>query len=502
MVLPIRNESDDATARLAFIRSELQALTEEQVNMDTARDYFDGYQELVYTTEAFEETFGDAFDQFRENWCKVIINAVNNRTKLLGFNFDDDEDFALAKDVWDIFRDNEIGVQQRDHHEGILVEDRAFVIVWPDDEKGATIDWQPGQLCRVRYNPDNRTKADWAVKRWTDEDGQVYVTVYTPESVFKYVERAPSQSTDRPSSMSALTEVPSVGTVANLAPRRVRGESWPLDNPFNPLIPVVEFNNSSYQSELSDAMPQQDALNATLVDMMLAGKFQAMSQRYMVSRPVEPEGGWNAGPGEMWQIPPMFDEDGKLVETKIGEFSVTSPESYIRTINHYLQAIANTSSTPVRLFLQDDRGGRGDAPSGESLLVEDKPLNDKVGDKHDRWGPRWVDVAKLVIMAAPDRIATPIPDFLRAEADWQDPRHDFRMSLISEASAMVTMGIPVQFAVEHLSLRPEELKRLLEMIEQEKADKEAKEEEQFNRQQQLALTSGSSDSSSDSSTDT
>ena len=463
--------NDESVARDAVMRSELKALTEEQVAMDLYRSYFDGEQPLVYSTELFESVFGDAFVGFKDNWMKVIVNAAKNRLKLINFHFEDDEDGSRAKEIWRILRLNEWSVQQKDLHEGIMVEGRAFVIVWPDPTMGATVDWQPGQICRVFYDPDRRTKALWAVKRWTTETGEIFVTFYTPDAVFKYVDKKASSADKTPSSSSALSEVPGVGWFGNLQRREVAGEQWPLVNPFG-VVPVVEFNNTSYVSELVDAIPQQDALNKMLLDMIITGEYQAFRQRAIETMSASPEGGWKAGPGEIWAFKPSFDADGKHIPTQFHEFETSDPSMFMEPIEMWLGHMAHTSSTPGRYFIEGDSGGRGDAPSGEALLVDDKPLNDKVEEKQERLGPRYMEVARLI------GIATKMvgAETILGDAIWQDPRHDYRLSKLQEGAAMVDMGIPIEFAVKKIGFTPDEEVEILALIEVQKAELEAKEE--------------------------
>ena len=470
--------NEESIAQDALLRAELKALTEETIAMNKYRDYFEGDQALVYSTELFTQVFGTAFEGFSDNWVKVIINSVNDRLELLSFDFDKDEKFERSDEIWDVLRKNEINEQQIDLHEGVLIEGRAFIIVWPDDEIGATVDWQPGQICRVFYDPDRRTQALWAVRRWTTEHGEVYVTFYTPDAVVKFVDKnASSLSAKRPSSSSALTEIPGVGFFGNLVRRDVPDEAWPLPNPFG-RVPVVEFNNTSYRSEIKDAIPQQDALNKMLLDMLVTGEFQGFPQRAVETMSSEPEGGWASGPGEVWQFTPAFDSDGKHIPVQFFDFDVADPSTYMQPIAMWLQHMALTSSTPVRYFMQSDRGGRGDAPSGDSLLVDDKPLNDKVEAKQKRLGNRWMEVARLIGQAIEMEGAAT----MMGKAVWRDPRHDYRLSRLKEGFEMIQIGLPVEFVATQIGLTPAELKTVLEMIEVEKAEREAKEKAELDAQ--------------------
>ena len=156
-------------------------------------------------------------------------------------------------------------------------------------------------------------------------------------------------------------------------------------------------------------------------------------------------------------------------------FEAADPSTYMRPIEMWLQHMALTSATPVRYFMQSDRGGRGDSPSGDSLLVDDKPLNDKVDDKHDSWGPRWFDVAKLVAMS----IEISGAESMLGSAMWRDPRHDSRQSKLGEGKTMIEIGLPVEFVATQIGLQPDEVKLVLDGIEKAKAEAEAKEQERM-----------------------
>ncbi len=482
-IRPVSNAKD---VREALMRTELKALSTEQVDMDKYRSYFDGKQALVYTTALFKRVFGDAFEGFKDNWMKVIVNATNNRLELINFHFDlsDDEDEdelnkedldkaskKLAKRIWNVLRLNEFNVNQRDLHEGAMVEGRAFVIVWPDKDKGATVDWQPGQLCRVFYDPDERNKALWAVKRWSVEGGEIFVTFYKPDFVYKFVDTSRrNKLNEKASSSSALSEVADIGLFPNLDKREVEGEAWPLPNPYGK-IPVIEFNNTSFASDLEGAIPQQDALNKTLLDMMLTGEFQAFPHRILETNSSAPVDGWQVGPGQIMTIKPSTTPEGQHIPLGVHTFPAADPSTYMEPIGMWLQHMALTNSTPVRFFMKSDRGGRGDAESGEALLVDDKPLNDKVEEKQKRFGNRHLEVARFIAHS----LGVSDPFSLVGEAVWQDPRHDYRLSKLKEGLTMIEIGIPIEFVVQHLGFTPDETVELLAMIEKQKLELEAKE---------------------------
>jgi hypothetical protein len=491
MVLPIRGTQQLQTLiRDAVLRKELEDLTTRQQTFQQYRDYFDGEQPLAFSTELFQQIFGTAFEGFKDNWMRPIIDVVQDKLIMQGFKAEDKDNQDAVNAVWDVFRLNDIDEESFNLHEGGLVEGQSYMIVWPDEEFGATIDHQPGGLVRVRYDNDRRRQALWAVKRWQTDEGAIFVTIYTPDAAWKFVQQDENDANVEPSSTNAQQEIPGVGFISGLTPRDVPGEPFPLPHAFG-RVPVVEFNNVSYRSEIKDAIPQQDALNKSLLDLLVAGEFAAVPQKYIETMANAPVDGWKTGAGEVWHLKPAFDADGRPVPSQFGSFDTMDPGNFIKTIEMFLQHIAFTSRTPVRYFMQSDRGGRGDAPSGESLQVEDKPLNDKVARKQRIWGNRWLEVARLVSTVIED--GDPAA-FRLGETVWQDPRYDFRLAVIEEATAMINMGLPFKWVIRQMNLTQKEIDTIEELKEEEVEQQREQQREDLAMQQEFAPPDDDSDS--------
>ena len=294
MVLPLDDSltsiSSDNVTRQAVIRTEIENLIAELEGFKKFRDYYEGDQKLVFGTDKFQEVFGSAFEGFLDNWCPPVIGAVQNKLVIQGFNItgsviesddsddaDSDANTAITKKIWETAVRNDIDEQSDDVHNGALVESRSAMLVWPTGptEKylgTARLDWQPADLIRVRYDDDDYRKALWAIKRWSTPNGEVRVNVYYPNRLEKYTQAG--GDTQDPEAFGQRRNIPNAPPMANLERRLVEGESWPLKNPFGE-IPIVEFNNPR-GSELRDVIPQQDAINKVIVDMMIAGEYQAI----------------------------------------------------------------------------------------------------------------------------------------------------------------------------------------------------------------------------------
>ena len=471
----------ESIIRDAILRKELEELTNRQAAFKQFRDYFDGEQPLAFSTELFQKVFGSAFAGFKDNWMRPIVDVVQDKMLLEGFKAREDDAQSAIEKVWEAFLLNDIDEEMFNLHESALVEGQSFMIVWPDDELGVTIDHQPAGLVRVRYDNDRRRKALWALKRWQTDEGAIFVTIYTPTDAWKFVQRDENDANLQASSKNALLEIPNIGFVSGLTQRDVPDEPFPLPHSFGE-VPVVELNNPSYRSELKDAIPQQDALNKVLLDLLVATEFSAVPQKWIEMMGNEPVGGWKTGAGQVWHIKPGFDSDGKAVQAQAGEFTAASPDVFLKTIEMFLQHIAFTSRTPVRYFLQSDRGGRGDSPSGESLQVEDKPLNDKVARKQRQWGNRHVQVARLVST----QLDGVNPSVMRlAEPVWQDPRYDFRLAVLTEAVQMIAVGLPFKWVIRQMNLTQAEISEIEKLKEKELEEQRAEQKADLSMQKEF-----------------
>lgn len=466
------------TTDTALVRSLFEDLAKEQANLQKYRDYYNGEQKLVFGTTKFKEFF-PAFEGFEDNWCAVVVDAIAEKMKLLGIELDrpegvdpDSED-ERVKRIWNCFRLNNIDQQEIELTEGVFVEGRAAVIVWKDEKLGVRIDWQPAQTVMVRYSEDDWREVRIAMKRWVTPGGEIRVNIYDKEEVRKYVEGRDSTLPKPTSETGPLATIPDKSPTFSLQPRFVEGESWPLPHDFR-RVPVVEFRNKR-GSELSDVIPLQDAINYMIVSAFIAGEFAAVRQRVFFTHLKEPDGGWKNDPGRVWHLPPMQDPDGKVVHGEAYEFQPSELSQYRQIIEMVLQHLALSSKTPVRMFFKSDRGGRGDAPSGESELIEDEPLLDKAEDREVRLGNSWFEVARLVATGLG------ITEDLLGEMIWRDPRSKYRTALLDQAIKYANpkngLGLPIEWVVKQLALPPEDLLELQRlMLEQDAEEEQARQE--------------------------
>ena len=445
----VEGEVIDTEESEAILRSETQALAVDLPLFNLYRDYYDGDQLLSYGTDRFKEVFGESFDGLVSNWCGPVVDAVLDKLEVIGVNIPGAE--TLSNIIWERLRANDLDEEQEELHEGVLVEGRAYAIIWPDEELGVRFDWQPAQNVRIKYADDDDRVPVWAMKRWLTSSGVVRINLYFADRIEKW------QGINEPSNQSFIPEsLPNSG----LEIFRVPGEPWPLPNLIGE-VPVVEFSNRK-SSEIKGVIPLQDGVNYLLTSGFGAAEFNAMRQKVMLTNADEPVGGWSNTPGRVWHLPHVLDADGKPIESRIDEFSETTLDAYRQYIEMVLQHIALTSKTPVRMFFQSDRGGRGDAPSGDALRVEDQPLIDKAQSKQKRLGNSWYRVVRLAAKALARDATLTLPP---GEVIWQDLQADYRSALLEDAVKMKEVGVPYKFIIKKLGLTTKEVELLEELGE-------------------------------------
>lgn len=459
---PSRRLPPDEPLSHAILREEISRLNQRLPDMNKFRDYYEGEQTLVFGSEKFRQKYGEQFAGFKDNWTKPVVDSRVNRLRVEGLAINEALDSGvtaeldmtpeeLALQIWTVMARNNWDEQQDDLHQGALVEGRSYVIVWPDPILGARVHWNPGQNVIVRRTDDGESVA-WAVRRWLTPSDDIRVNLYLPDRIEKYREIRNASSQDQ--TRSHFTE-----TIADSSSAGFEFLSL-IDNPLGE-VPVVEFRHRS-GSLIKDVVAQQDAVNYLIITTLIGAGLSGWKQKVMMTNVNEPAGGWNNDPGVIWQLPHTYDPDGNAIDSKIGEFSATNLDQHVNVVQEVLRHIAATTSTPMRLFFHSDRGGRGDAPSGESQRVDDEPLIDSVEAIQRIFGNRHYEVFRLVAKAARLTSVTPFPV---GEPYWRNPQARHMSILLQDAVLMKDLGIPFDFYVEKLGLSPLEIRRIQTMRE-------------------------------------
>ena len=104
--------------------------------VDRLEKYYGGDQPLSFATEEWKKANASRYSGFSDNWCGTVVNAEAERLMPIGFT---GIDRGAQVSLWDELQRNEFDAQFSQGVVTSLTTGRAFVIVWPDDAGGATL---------------------------------------------------------------------------------------------------------------------------------------------------------------------------------------------------------------------------------------------------------------------------------------------------------------------------------------------------------------------------
>ncbi|MEQ9027555.1 MAG: phage portal protein [Aggregatilineales bacterium] len=335
------------------------------------RDYADGnhrakmtdpMKELLRIADATEE-------QFNANYCDMIVQTMADRLVV--------EKIAGAQDtdtVWadELRQENRFDALQIDVHEATVRDGDTFIMLAFDNESKRTV-WEhepayDGEVGMIAVYDRMRRNMVAAVKIWWEAGFKTRrVNVYFADRIMKYSEGEQS-----------LTAIDS---------EFAEGYEW------NSLVgvPVVHFRNRGRAnkerglSELADAVPLQDALNRTLVSMVITAELTAFQIRYAIGFPPPDKttpGMWIAA-GEEGVTKDQVVEVGVLEQGQIMPF--------IQQAQHLEGQMGTITRTPLPNFMG------GDNASGEALKQRESYLLAKVKKFQVKGGNAWEDVMALSV---------------------------------------------------------------------------------------------------------
>ena len=428
-----------------------EALDRRVLGLKRYSDYYEGEQPLVYSTEKWRRAFGGMFDKFSDNWCQLVVDAVEERLDVTGFRFGDDQD---DNDAWRIWQRNGLDADSQIAHTDALIYGVSYALVWADSAGEATIDVESAEQTIVSYVPGSRRERAAGLKRWLADDATVHATLYMPDYLWKFTAVAGSSRTDGP-------------RLGGWVPREVDSEPWPLPNPLGvvPLVPLVNRPrlvprvraSSEGASEIAQVIPMQDAINKVLLDMLVASEFGAFRQRWVsgMDIPTDPETGqpvepFKAAVDRLWMT--------ENPEVRFGEFGATDLTPYVKSVEMLVQHVASQTRTPPHYFYLS-----GQFPSGESIKSAETGLVAKARRKMRHFSEAWEEVIRLAFAVDGDERA----DFREAETIWADPESRTEGEHVDATLKKKALSVPIQQLWEDLGYSPQQIDRFRSMMAEE-----------------------------------
>jgi hypothetical protein len=427
------------------------------VPMKRLDDYYRGRHPLLYAGGKFRAAFGDLFSGFSDNFCALVADAVDERLDVEGFRMGASRELEADSDAWRIWQTNDLDAWSQIGHIEALVKGMAYVLVWADEDDDETpeITVQDALEVTVAIDPASHDRLA-GFKRWTADDGTVMGTLYLPDRIEKYQVLTKNSAT-----APILIGGPLfVAGRYDWIRREVPGEPWPLTNPLGevPIVPLVNRPRlrGDGESEIAQVIPDQNAVNKLVLDMLVASEFAGFRQRWVTGLeiPYDPDTGQPIEPFHAAVDRLFIAEDPNV---KFGEFGITDLANYVKAIEMLIQHIASTSRTPPHYLL----GQSGSFPSGESLKSTETGLVAKARRKQRVFGESWEEVIRLAFKVLGD----PRGEIEDSETIWRDPES---RTEAEHTDAVVKMGsapieVPQEVLWEKLGFSPQEIARMKEM---------------------------------------
>jgi hypothetical protein len=418
-------------------------------------DYYEGRHPLAFASEKFLKAFGGLFEAFADNWCDLVVDAVEERLNVTGFRLEADsrgDDAAWA--MWqanNLDADSQMGITEA------LVNGLAAAIVWagPNDTTPSITMEHPREVI-VASAPGNRRRRLAALKWWTDEDqGVEMATVYLPDAIYKYRTRTKAERRGMGAGQNAGS--------AKWVERDTPGEDWPLKNPLG-VVPVVPLANRPRLlvpgvSEIKRVIPLQDAVNKLVTDMVVASEFSAFRQRWATGMdiPVDPETNQPIEPFRAAVDRLFMAEDA---QTQFGEFGETNLANFVTAIEMVVQHIASQTRTPPHYFYL-----RGQFPSGESIKSAETGLVAKARRKMRHLGEDLEEVIRLGFKVLDD----PRADQPGLETIWADPESRTEAEHVDATAKKRALKVPLLQLWEDIGYSPQQIDRFKQMHAEEAA---------------------------------
>lgn len=385
---------------------------------------------MAFATEKFRQAFGDLFKDFADNWCDLVVDAVEERLNVEGFRLGSSP--AGDDKAWSIWQANGLDAMSQIAHTEGLINGIVYALVDPfitvNGEPRITIE-HPSQTTVVTAPSDPRERIA-ALKMWDDEFGQHFATLFLPEVVHKYQRDG-----------------------GKWVPRDGEPE---LENPFG-RVPVVQLANrprllKDGVSEIHKVMPVQDAINKEIADMLVASEFSAFFQRWATGIEIPRDEQGNQLEPFKVSVDRLFVAENP--DAKFGTLQSSDLSNYVKVIEMLVQHVASQTRTPPHYFYLS-----GEFPSGESIKSAETGLVAKTRRKMRFFGEAWEEVIRLAF-AAKGRSKRGLSSI---ETIWADPESRTESEMVDAAVKRQAIGVPNRQLQEDVGYSQVQIERFAQM---------------------------------------
>jgi len=399
--------------------------------------YFRGEQSLTFNNAKEREAFGGLFRSPVSNWCPIVVQSSVERLKVQGFRFGGG---AADAGAWEIWQANALdGISNMVHTEAVKLGEAYWLVEPGRGNDAPTITGEHPSQVIVACAANNRRVRLAALKKWVEDDGHLYATLYLPERIFKYRSEKTSKATGK------VTWLPRPGDEGG-------------DNPLGE-VPIIPMPNApdmiaGGQSDLRDVVPVQAAISKLISDAMVGSEFQAFPQRVITGIEVpETEGEaeqarLKASRSRLW----FFEGE----DVGIKQFDAADLKAQTGVIQDLVKWMCGQTRTPPHYVLADMANVSGDA-----LVAAETGLTMKVRDKMPALGEGHEDTMRLAFKAMGDTEKAGIVD---AETIWRDPESRSFGQLVDGLLKLKEIGVPNKVLQRRAGFSEKEIGEFAELL--------------------------------------
>lgn len=424
----------------------IASLGERRAYYDLRDAYVSGSPPLPDIPHAHREAYQRLLRLARVNFAELVVEAVRERMRVVGFRSGASGDSELDSIMWGIWQANALDADQQLVDRASLGMGDAYVIVGPvDDDTGAPLitPEDPRQVITA-HDPSRRRKVTAALKVYRDEvDGSDVAKVFLPGRVVT-ARRAPS--------VDGTFAYDAMGWTVTGDEDLVAVDGVPV-----PVVPVVRFSNRASgdasapgRSELDGSIDTLDRINHMVLQRVVIATAQAFRQRAVRgSLPTKDELGndidygpiFAPDPGALWQLPDGVD---------IWESQQADLGPILSSVRHDVQDLAASTRTPLFYLTPDAANG-----SAEGASLAREGLIHKVGDRIASASESWEQVSAVALRFAGITAPSDI------EAIWQPPERFSLAERYDAASKAAGAGVPWGSVMSDvLQFTPQQVERM------------------------------------------
>jgi hypothetical protein len=431
-------------------------------------DYYRGNFPLPWLAPQAAVEFRRVLKMSRANYIGLIVDAMCERMAVEGFLVTQDTDGDPSIDTSNedplqtdaqmqrIWQANNLDTL---FDQGLLeaaITGQSYLMIEPNPKEPKTphIHVEHSSQIVIAFKPGtNRRESLAALKVWTDEwTGQIFATLYRPESIHKF-------ATNGKDDANFMIQSPS-GVFENRLMPIWNLRSVSNAQGVNPLgyVPLWELPNnprllSGGQSEIYDLTDSQDRLVKTIADRLMTQDFGAFPQKWISAWPEEDEKGNPTPPIEVGRDRILTTE---VAEARFGQFEAAEIQGYLLAKQDDVIDMASRSRTPAQYLL-----GSMNNVNGDTLKASESGLVAKVRQRMRGHN----DPLEMAMMRVRELAGLPAGPGVNIEVVWRNPEFRTEGELVDALLKMGDLGVPEEALWGRWGATPEEVRRWKAMLE-------------------------------------